>query len=991
MQEEILLKKSRTGTTVVFFDTKLPLGEKGSVPSTVLLNQQGVPKYVSQFDGKEVWLRNSQNNLVQPNEFDQYYTGHSYADAYNFVFNEEDKNQLKSTFSEEMNSRFEGSSKSFVFFHDAEIDDLFITTKLLRSRDFLDTLDVYNNLTNSLPTQESDTGTLMGTLNALQPIRDEAGNKIRIPLANVPVGVFMPSTQFPSLGALDSQGERLTLNLKENSSQDEYFDPQSFVQNTSEYLKSGSEFDTIPSHYKHFTYTNDNGEFILNNVPTGSQVLLFEVDLFKQGLTKDEIALNNFPFPLNDEPNLDTIPSLFYRQIPLDVIPNWGTFQTGYTEVNIDVNLDLRKWVTFFTTPITYEKKTIEELQAIGYNSPLTFSIRDMSLEGYPIKDKEIVEIHNMYERVEDSRITWDNEFAQRKKNAEFRTSGYHAFKIPANMYDPEGFKTDANGNPTGNKGVWLAGYQISQHYINKDIIFRHTGLEKIYLNETEYATRDHFNLNRDNTAYSEQNSSSVGVQGSFPYEKPWSPLYPEKYSIPKSPVALNPDYNFLNEDGQKIIERPKYLDGDLVGKQFGNFSDEGGTSAYVGGTGGYAVSYDDEGSDWFRNSFSQTVTQNFLYKYEQGVNQNEMYANGYKPNVYFPIDSGVSSVLNGEKYQRIECGYGYWLRPEGMPRVFMYSWGGEGMLHYDTKNPNSTVSASDATDSSRISVAPYSNSVSFESRENGREIALEMGNTPNIKEGSLDIYRILDPSPYNLVSKNPIPIAQFVELDFYKIYSQRGKSSSSKRLRPQRDNTSTGDGNKFWTDANDGNTKTMQNLRLIITNKGAIDADIMGMFTLAPNESRSITEGEMGSFNGLKLTLPTNSDFDFEDFKYTTASYGFRWGDITLYKGNLDAEGEENFYRDINTTNLIGGNENNIPRYYLRTTLTNCQTNYKDGDYHNDWKDTVQSIAIRGMAFVNPDQDKGNWYSSWFGILLHRTSEDDEDRPDDLIEYALD
>ena len=117
-----------------------------------------------------------------------------------------------------------------------------------------------NNLTNSLPDQESDTGTLMGTLNALQPIRDEIGNKIRIPLANVPVGVFVPSDQFPSLGSLDSQGDRLTLNLKEGSSPEEYFDPQSFTQDTTEYLNDSNLNDIPNLNSKVFKFNKNQNE-----------------------------------------------------------------------------------------------------------------------------------------------------------------------------------------------------------------------------------------------------------------------------------------------------------------------------------------------------------------------------------------------------------------------------------------------------------------------------------------------------------------------------------------------------------------------------------------------------------------------------------------------------------------------------------------------------------------------------------------------------------
>jgi len=982
MQEEILLKKSRKGTTVVYFDTNLSLGERDSVPSVVLLDQQGRPKYINQFDGNEVWIRNSQNNLVQPNEYDQYYTGHSYSDAFNFVFSEEERDVYRQNFLNEMEFLFEGASQSFVFFHDSEVDDLFVTTNLVRTRDFLDTLNVYNNLVNSFPEQESKTGTLMGTLNALQNIRDESGNKVKIPLANVPVGVFIASDEFPTIGSLDSQGDRITLNLKEGSSQGEYFDTQSYNQDTTEYLRSGSRFETIPDHYKHFTYTNDNGEFILNNVPIGGQVLLFEVDLFKQGLTKDEIALNNFPFPVDEEPNLDTIPSLFYRQIPLDVIQNWGVFQTGYTEININVNLDLRKWTTFYTTPISYQGKTLEELQAKGYNSPLTFEIRDMSLEGYPIKNKEIVEIHSMYDREEDSRIFWYNEFAQRKKSAQFRTRGYHAFKVPANMYDPEGERTDSNGNPTGKKGVWLAGYQISQHYISKETIFRHTGLEKVLTDESTYVTRDHFNLNKNNTTYNAPNSEAQGVIGQFPYEKPWSVSYPEKYKIPRKPTEVNPNYQFLDDEGRKYIERPRYLDGDLVGRQFSDFSDSNNDSP-LGGTGGYGVARDSNSNSYYKNNFSKTVTQNFIYKYEQGVNENEKYSNGYKPNTSFPVDDGVSSVLNGEKYQRVECGYGYWLRPEGMPRIYsdpVYN-GSEVMLDTDTENPNSLVTESQASGGWFVSVAPYENSVSVGNFEDGTKILLEMGGDSKIPEGSLDIYRILDPSPYNLVNPDPVPKLQFVKLNFQRLFSQRGKSS--KELRPEIKNSGNDGGQKFWSgdDITEGNYKTMINLTLKITNKGVVSVDFMGIATLDPNQSYDISLSTFGKFDWLELELPTNSIFDFEEFKYTKARYDFEWQNITLYNGgnninaglaNLNAEGAENFSREIRDVNLAGGDENDIPNFYLRTELINCATNYSgdDNECTDDFKtrdDYTHTIEINGMALVNPEQENGVWFKSHF------------------------
>ena len=120
----------------------------------------------------------------------------------------------------------------------------------------------------------------------------------------------------------------------------------------------------VPDRYKYSTITNDKGEFIIQDVPVGNQVILFEVDLLKQGMTKGEVALNFFPYSTEELPNVDNIPHFYYRQIPVGVTSSWGSFQTGYTEVNITTNLDLRKWNTFYVPPISISETNMEELFA---------------------------------------------------------------------------------------------------------------------------------------------------------------------------------------------------------------------------------------------------------------------------------------------------------------------------------------------------------------------------------------------------------------------------------------------------------------------------------------------------------------------------------------------------------------------------------------------------------------------------------------------------
>ncbi len=360
------------------------------------------------------------------------------------------------------------------------------------------------------------------------------------------------------------------------------------------------------------------------------------------------------------------------------------------------------------------------------------------------------------------------------------------------------------------------------------------------------------------------------------------------------------------------------------------------------------------------------------------------MYANGYKPNdPAFGIDANVSTVLNGEEYQRVECGYGYWLRPEGMPRIFTYPWygGSDAMFDRDTGSPNQTLSISQGSSDYFVSVAPYTNGISYGDFEDGKRIQLEMGSAPSIKEGSLDIYRIVDPSPQNLVQPDPTPIPQFVKIKFQKFYSQRGRSSD--RLKVAVHNSANNQEERFWSDDGDGNQLTKNTTKLKITNRGVIDVTIGGFITLQPNQSYDLANGVLGDFNNMEMVLPCNSLFDFEEFKYKKARYDMEWVNITLYKSNLSQDGEQFFSRAINPLNLNGGNENNPPKYYLITRLANVRTNYNDGsgwsssgckDHWVSGSKGQHTVAINGMALVSPSQNKGDWYDSYFSSSILNT-----------------
>ena len=227
--------------------------------------------------------------------------------------------------------------------------------------------------------------------------------------------------------------------------------------------------------------------------------------------------------------------------------------------------------------------------------------------------------------------------------------------------------------------------------FIDKDICSRTTGGYKDS-NTTNFWS--HFDVNFIQTPDSEIQNSGIGSTtensgiGVFPYEKPWSINYPEPYKIPTMPVKKRFDYDVDRTFGTGtnpgtasnpyILEEPAYEDGDLIGNIVG---DSNGEVA-----GGFGVQI--KAGTWFPNQIAYVATKNYMYKYEKDVRWNETYTNGFEPiwtqggQSPYPVPynqlAGMSSVNNGEKYQRVECGYGYFMKYIDWPRVFRASWSGD-------------------------------------------------------------------------------------------------------------------------------------------------------------------------------------------------------------------------------------------------------------------------------------------------------------------------
>jgi hypothetical protein len=893
MQEEILIKRYRSGTTIHFFNTDINPNnyETSTVPSVVKLSSVGnVPMELYAFDGSfltgnnpidihsfdgvyltgnqttVLWKRNEQQNwhnsevrmnYVQdvffPNS--NYVSGRTFSQTINLPIENISISAIGNRFIEKMNEKFTAGTTTFVFAEPILIDDLYANVKLERTYDVLNTLSIYNKVSGEYPTRESNTGVVFGKLEAIQKITDANGNKIRIPLRNVPIGIFTASDDFQTPTDLDNDGNRIRLNYRPlTETQDTY--PTHYI--SSYFNEESAEFDNtflistplsglnIHQTFSNVVYTNENGEFFLHDIEVGPQILFFEVDLLKQGLTKDEVALNFFPYPPNyDNISIDTLPHYFYRAMPIDVVPSWGTsYQTGYTELNISVNLDLRKWATYIIPPVTYKGNPMDS--AVYYDNysraPLTVQVRDMSkfnkdkllesspqerLEAYPSKGIQMVEVSNILDKNDNQQWEWSNEFSQIKDRALFFTYGFHAIKLPANIYDDESFKTDKYGEEQDSpylKGVWLCGYQIKTFLTKEDEFYRTTGLALTSLSggNKSWFDRDHFHcsLYQPIDALKIQglpNSYAAKAEGVglFPYEKAWTKNYPEKYNIPKPPKTQRYN-NFYTE--HEFMESPEFLDGEYI--YGGSWLNDG-------------EGWNGHGLSWFSmteqyTDFATDIIggQPFskMYKYERigaepyGVNQYfGCYGNGYTEGL-----GGVySNVDNGERYQRIEAGYGYFLFPSSMPRIVPTPSGlfgylpsevetSDAFLNYQNNQTKGFLTASQITMSGWWNlIAQTDHYSSYSVLRRGKSISMDLSkklNENSLINDRLNIYRIIDSKsrvPYGLQQPVVPTYTKFIVEKMFFTNPQNGERMDIENSNPTAIGDNGWDGSYYrtWSD----------------------------------------------------------------------------------------------------------------------------------------------------------------------------------------------
>jgi hypothetical protein len=965
MQEEILIKASRTGTTVHFFNTDINENNYSisTIPAVIKLNStKNIPIELNTFDGVSL-IKNTESVSVEQNTFTvlwkrnthqknyndsearmdyvqdtlfpnlNYISGRTFTQIYDLPPSSLQTNSIRNRFLSSMETQFTAGTTSYVFFEETLLDDLYANIKLERTFDVLDTLNIYNKVSGEYSTRESTTGVVFGKLEAIQKISDTNGNKIRIPLRNVPVGIFVSSTDFQTVNDLDNEGNRIRLNFRPlKSTEDTYTTEYSSYYFNSESVSFDNQFlkraplDGINLHptFVNVVYTNENGEFILHNIETGPQMLFFEVDLLKQGLTKDEVALNFFPYPPNFENiSIDTIPHYFYRAIPIDVVPSWGdSFQTGYTEVNISINLDLRKWITYIFPPITYKGNPIDSsaYQEIS-RAPLTVQVRDMSrydikklenaetisdkMEVYPSKRIQMVEIQNILDKNSEQQWEWANEFSQIKDKASFYTYGFHGIKLPANIYDDEGYKTNKFGEPQNSpylRGVWLGGYQLKIFLTKETELYRTTGMALVSANnERGWYDRDHFHCSLYEEIYSlsinesSDNSNSAWGKGvnlnKFPYEKAWSKNYPEPYSIPKPPKIEN----FTNYYGieRPNLESPRFADGDLIP----------GHSWLDGGYNGWGISWMggiEQYTDFATDVIGGAINTD-MYRYEPigagqfGQNQYfGCYANGYF-NGIDNFNGGVgatSTVLSAEKYQRLEAGYGYYLFPSSMPRLAPVPTGLIALLltqvdlvNYPEVYNKGYSSIEDLTMSGWWNLIPKVNQYnSYSVLNRGKRISMDLSKKdiaqPLIND-KLNIYRIIEGSSrvsYDTIQP-VVPTYTYFIIEEFRFTVSRDENE---RVRPHHsDIIGSYNNEEYFVNLEIKNTGEAP-LHITIYSNGDTDTS----HTIEVGQSLVFFNGNYGSINpaairksmiNFSILAKGNYSYDETNNKYTKTSITFK------------------------------------------------------------------------------------------------------------------
>jgi hypothetical protein len=169
------------------------------------------------YDGNYFYERNpTNNNFIVNNNL--YVTGYTIVKKLDRVLTSEEKNDFNENFRQD--NPFGQNIKFGVKFEEIPFNDMYVNVSLIREYDFLDTLSIKNNLQGEWPTSSSNTGVVFGKLLAVQKLKDENDEFIKIPLRNVPIIILNKENDLVSLNPQQNINARIPLNCQENSNKD---------------------------------------------------------------------------------------------------------------------------------------------------------------------------------------------------------------------------------------------------------------------------------------------------------------------------------------------------------------------------------------------------------------------------------------------------------------------------------------------------------------------------------------------------------------------------------------------------------------------------------------------------------------------------------------------------------------------------------------------------------------------------------------------------
>jgi len=297
------------------------------------------------------------------------------------------------------------------------------------------------------------------------------------------------------------------------------------------------------------------------------------------------------------------------------------------------------------------------------------------------------------------------------------------------------------------------------------------------------------------------------------------------------------------------------------------------------------------------------------MYKYEKGVNYKETYANGYEP--YWsqnnlgpytskPVLAGLSSVNNGEKYQRLECGYGYFMKYQDWPRVFRVDWSADIYFYPDAGSGQGVSSPGNYF--GNFDSLRYWTHNTYNLDDQNYAFGFNQFKDNNTNKGNIDIYRIVNSGLDGIKIPKNFLIPTFIRVNY------GGYADRLYRLDLY---------NRGVIDAklrNDFNSGTV----VMVTNPsgGTLYFNVGQTFTLNPNGSFHVLN-TIGTETGTDQILarevqftgmifPGNDGFNSSTNKYESAVYEFNvnlGGPLSSAGGNIDNAGNWNYTFSVNAT----------------------------------------------------------------------------------------